>query len=49
MPVDTIRDYLKREKRLSKKDIKLFEKHGHRGIKGVHGMMMEDNLYGRNS
>ena len=49
MPVDTIRDYLKREKRSLKKDIKLFEKHRGKGIKWVHGRMMDDDLYGRNS
>lgn len=49
MAVDTIKEYQKRAKRTKKEGKVLFEKHGSKGIKWVHAVMMMDNLFGRNS
>ena len=49
MPVDTIKEYRKRYKRTKKEGKVLFEKHAPKGINFLHAMMMQDNLFGRNS
>ena len=47
MPVDTIEEYEKRDKRSKIKDNVLYERYAAKGIKYVHGMMILDNLLGR--
>ncbi len=45
MSVNTIKEYLRREKRLMKKDKRLFEMYESKEIKRVYAMIAENKYY----